>query len=526
MKIRWIWILVVVMSAALALLISLQAFWLRSAFMLKQKQFEQLVNSTLSEIVDQLKEQETLLYVLEEFRTVSVDTLKSRPMPILRNIPESPAKPKPDHNLSILKNGKKIEVVNDSLIFENDTLVFVYGNNSQSASGYNLNYKEYKVNKNALDSLGRLMGDRRVFVESIISKMMRINQGAEGRINPHMMHQLIAQKFRERGIHLDYSYAVFDNEHRAAFHSPSFDGSYTGRVFNTRLFPGDAFNPNDELVVYFPDEKNFVYRSLGFMASSTIFLTFFIIAIFAFSVLMIVRQKKLSEMKSDFINNMTHELKTPISTLSLASQMLNDPGIPMERKNLPHLLEIIGSEVRRLSRHVERVLQAATFESGRLKLRHEMVNLNHIVDKTLRNFRIQVEKSGGSLQFIPEPETPQVMLDEVHFTNVINNLLDNALKYSGEHPHIEVRTRVKGEEAILSVKDSGPGIPKKDHKRIFEKFYRVPTGNLHNTKGFGLGLSYVKKIVEEHEGTIRLESELNKGAVFIISLPLPHADHE
>lgn len=509
------------MSGALALLISLQAFWLRSAFMLKQKQFEQLVNRTLSEIVDQIKEQETLLYVLEEFRSVSIDTLHSKKLPIRSPGPENNHPKFQNHTLSILKNGKQLEVVNDSLVFENDTLVFVFGNNPSQKPGYNLNYKEYKFNRDAIDSLGRMMGDRRVFVESIISKMMRVNQGAEGRISPHEIHRLIVQKFRERGINLEYAYAVFDNQHRLVFHSPHFDPAYAGRVFNTKLFPGDTFNPNDELVVYFPDEKNFVYRSLGFMASTTILLTLFIVAIFTFSVLMIVRHRKLSEMKSDFINNMTHELKTPISTLSLASQMLNDPGIPMERKNLPHLTEIIGSEVRRLSRHVERVLQAATFESGRIRLKHELTNLNYLVEKTLRNFRIQIEKLEGSLTFMPDMQQPQVMLDEVHFTNVLNNLLDNAMKYSGQHPRIEVSTAVKGESVILSVKDSGPGIHKKDHKRVFEKFYRVPTGNVHNTKGFGLGLSYVKKIVEEHEGTIRIESEPNKGATFIITLPHP-----
>lgn len=249
-------------------------------------------------------------------------------------------------------------------------------------------------------------------------------------------------------------------------------------------------------------------------------LTTIIIVIFIVTLWVIFRQKRLSEIKNDFVNNMTHELKTPISTISLASQMLNDKSIPVENKNLSHISRVIETESKRLGYQVEKVLQMAVLDKGRLKLREKVVDVHEIIHSAVNNFGLQVEKRGGSLTWNPDAKKSVIKADEVHLTNVISNLLDNAVKYCKEKPEIELSTRNENDKLVITIKDHGIGISKEDQKRIFEKFYRVPTGNLHNVKGFGLGLSYVKKIIEIHNGSIDVKSEPNKGTRFDIFLPL------
>ncbi len=217
---------------------------------------------------------------------------------------------------------------------------------------------------------------------------------------------------------------------------------------------------------------------------------------------------------------MTHELKTPISTISLASQMLNDDSIPVANKNLSHISRVIDTESKRLGYQVEKVLQMAVLDKGKLKLREKVVDVHEIINSAVNNFSLLVKKRGGNLTWKPEAERSVIKADEVHLTNVISNLLDNALKYCKDEPEIEVSTWNEKNTLVIRIKDHGIGISKEDQKRIFEKFYRVPTGNLHNVKGFGLGLSYVKKIIEIHNGSIRLKSELQNGTRFDIFLPL------
>jgi signal transduction histidine kinase len=216
---------------------------------------------------------------------------------------------------------------------------------------------------------------------------------------------------------------------------------------------------------------------------------------------------------------MTHELKTPISTISLAAQMLNDKSIPVERKNLNYLGGVIADESKRLGLQVEKVLQMAIFEKTKLKLKLKDIDIHQIIDKVASNFKIQIDNAGGNLQCQLSASDYTICADEIHITNVIINLLDNALKYRNGHPSIILSTQSATNGIIIAVKDNGIGISRDNLKRIFDQFYRVPTGNIHNVKGFGLGLSYVKKITEAHGGKIWVESTMGEGSVFSIYLP-------
>ena len=251
--------------------------------------------------------------------------------------------------------------------------------------------------------------------------------------------------------------------------------------------------------------------------------TFVLLVVFLFTIVIAFRQKKLSEMKNDFINNMTHEFKTPISTISLAAQMLNDPGVRKSGTMLEHISTVINDETKRLRFQVEKVLQMSMFDRQKATLKLQEVNANQLIHNIVNTFKLKVEKYGGKIDSQLDAEIAEVKVDEMHFTNVIFNLLDNAVKYRREDTPLElmVTTRNLPSNRIeIAIADNGLGMKKDDLKKIFEKFYRVSTGNRHDVKGFGLGLAYVHKMATELKGDIRVESELGKGSKFIITLPI------
>ena len=238
---------------------------------------------------------------------------------------------------------------------------------------------------------------------------------------------------------------------------------------------------------------------------------------------MAFRQKKLSEIKTDFIHNMTHELKTPISTISLASQMLNDASVRKSESSLNRLAGVISDETKRLQFQVEKVLQMSVFDNSDSSIKLSVADANAIIQNVVDTFKIKVEKFGGSITSKLSATDSLVEIDQMHFTNIMHNLLDNAVKYRDDDrpPKLSITTSNPNEKTLqIKISDNGIGIKKDDLKRIFEKFYRVPTGNRHDVKGFGLGLAYVKKMVEMFKGTISVESDYGKGSIFIINLPL------
>jgi two-component system phosphate regulon sensor histidine kinase PhoR len=279
---------------------------------------------------------------------------------------------------------------------------------------------------------------------------------------------------------------------------------------------------DETIMVVALDWKKFAFQSLRMNFAMAIMFTIIIITAFYLTVRTMLRQKKLGEIKNDFINNMTHEFKTPIATISLAVDAMKNEKVLQDRSKIGYFSNIIKEENQRMNRQVETILKASQLEKQEIELNLKPVHMHVIIKDVADNFALQLEEKKGRAELLLNAENDFVNADEVHLSNLVNNLLDNAVKYSKETTPIFVRisTMVNGKNLQLKVEDNGIGMNKETAKRVFERFYRAHTGNIHNVKGFGLGLSYVKTIVEAHHGTIRVDSTLGKGSTFIIELPL------
>ncbi len=343
------------------------------------------------------------------------------------------------------------------------------------------------------------------------------------RADADTIRKVLAVELANNGLEVPFSFAVTDNN-TIVYSTDEYDPDLKDKyIYSARLFPNS--NSRYELKVEFPTRANYIYSSVRFVIP-TLALSILLLAIFIFTMILAFRQKKLGEMKTDFINNMTHELKTPISTISLAAQMLNDDSVRKSPETLHHISEVINAESKRLRFQVEKVLQMSVFENSSRALNFTCIDANKVIASVVSTFKLKVERFGGSLSFRNDADEAMIYVDEMQFTNVIFNLLDNAVKYRNEdvEPELLVTTSdIDSKWLRISIRDNGIGMKKEDLKKIFEKFYRVHTGNRHDVKGFGLGLAYVHRMVTVFGGSISVESELGKGSEFTIELPLADA---
>lgn len=274
------------------------------------------------------------------------------------------------------------------------------------------------------------------------------------------------------------------------------------------------------LIVIVPHQRNLILKEITWFIVGAIMFTLIIIAAFFVTVRTLLKQKKLSEIKSDFINNMTHEFKTPLATISLAVDALRNEKVSGDKEKTSYFTGIIKEENKRMNKQVETILQAALLDKKKVELNLTHLSAHDLITTAVNNIALPIQEKQGRLVVLLNAEKDMILADEVHFTNLINSLLDNAVKYSREHLVVKVSTLNHGNNLRIRIEDNGIGMSKETLNRIFEKFYRAHTGNIHNVKGFGLGLSYVKTMVEAHKGTIRAESTLGKGSCFIITIPL------
>ena len=368
----------------------------------------------------------------------------------------------------------------------------------------------------------RYMYQRALLDEVVLDMIRRASDKSIGeRVRFGDLNGYLQANLYNNGIDLPFHYEVLDKEGRSVYRCADYEEKGSDEAYQQALFKNDPPAKTSVLKVHFPGRRDYLFDSVSFMIPSLIF-TLVLLVTFIFTIYIVFRQKKLTEMKNDFINNMTHEFKTPISTISLAAQMLKDPAVGKSPQMFQHISGVINDETKRLRFQVEKVLQMSMFDRQKATLKMKEIDANELITGVVNTFALKVERYNGKITSNLEATDPVIFADEMHITNVIFNLMDNAVKYKKPEEDLELKVRTWNESGklMISIQDNGIGIKKENLKKIFEKFYRVHTGNLHDVKGFGLGLAYVKKIIVEHKGTIRAESDLNVGTKFIIALPL------
>jgi two-component system phosphate regulon sensor histidine kinase PhoR len=344
------------------------------------------------------------------------------------------------------------------------------------------------------------------------------------KVDTVLLDSLLTKELTKQNIKAKHSYyltLLFPGSlHHANLINAEASVDSLGFAYKVNLSPSNRFVDPEYLIVRFPNQNKDVFKEMWpLLITSSIVIA---ILIFSFYYIMAnnLKQKKLSIIKNDFISNMTHEFKTPISTISLASEMLGDNSISQTPEKQQRYIKMIRDENKRLSVLVESILQTSILDKGEFILKLSEVDVHEIINTAIHNTQLLIDQRNGTIQTQLNATKFKLQADRVHLTNIIFNLIDNAIKYSKGVPEILISTQNTAEGIMIKVKDNGLGISKENQRKIFDKFYRVPTGNVHNVKGFGLGLSYVLAVVLKHNGTISVDSELGKGSTFNVHLPI------
>jgi two-component system phosphate regulon sensor histidine kinase PhoR len=337
-----------------------------------------------------------------------------------------------------------------------------------------------------------------------------------------MVDQLLRKELKNKGITGSFTYQIQQGnaKNKLGTAMDTAEHLHTGEVYKTQLFPKEMIKESGWLLLSFPNKSNYILANMTWIMALSGGLLLILLSSFGYTLQLILRQKKISEMKTDFINNMTHEFKTPVATIMIASEALKDEELSGGRAQVERLANIIYDENIRLGNHIERVLHLAKVDKEDFKLENRAIELNTLIAAVADSMGLQLEKQKANIRLDLQAKNDVVVADELHLSNVLFNLIDNALKYCDGEAKIKISTQNSGKQVVCTVQDNGLGMSKDQIDKIFDQFYRIPTGNLHNVKGFGLGLSYVSTIVRLLKGQIKVKSEKHKGSTFEISIPL------
>ena len=516
MKKKTIWAIAIIMGLSFVILLGLQLTYIQEMANMKKEQFDESVTRALYQASRNLELNQTLKYLEKdvnetERRAFRVDSMGTRSGEPDGTIQQS-------HQYSV--TGK------DGTVYSSFELKTIATRPSQMPKAMILRSDKNSITE-ASKSLQEIVKNRYVYQKALLDEVVYkiLYQASEKplkeRINFRILDQDLKAELMNNGINIPYHFTVTTHDGREVYRCPDYTGDGVEYTYSQVLFRNDPANKMGIVKIHFPDMSSYIYSSVRFMIPSVVF-TLVLLVTFIFTIVVIFRQKRSSEIKNDFINNMTHELKTPIASISLAAQMLNDKSVTKSQQMLGHLSGVINDETKRLRFLVEKVLQMSMFDKKKAVFKKKELDLNEMVENIAKSFTLRVEHTGGKIYTEIEAIDSAIFVDEMHFQNVIFNLMDNAVKYRKQDKPIDIylRTWNDNDHLYLSVRDTGLGIKKENLKKIFDKFYRVHTGDVHDAKGFGLGLAYVHKVVDLHDGEIKVESEYGKGTTFTIKLPV------
>ncbi|MGE0560215.1 MAG: sensor histidine kinase [Flavobacteriales bacterium] len=522
MKKYTLYTLIALMSFSLVGIVWVQGYWIYNGVLVKEAQFDQLVTEALNNVITDLEEDESIDFIHHQ---LAQTTSKIR-------IESDSVQPKKQQ----LKKWIKKNIKNDSIEtkssfsfdFTSDNDKDVEMKISINGDVQTIDFKE-KIKKVEdiiqYDSLLISDDENMVFSDRfghIMVKMINEFKGIEDPIE-HLLKKnnidsIIRSSLEENGIYLPFSYAVLQQDSLIKHFSSKNFSAHTN-AYKVNLFKHNILDFPVQLAISFTSKRNYVLKSMWLMLACSFLFTLIILVTFASTIYYMFKQKKLSEIKNDFINNMTHEFKTPISTISLAIDSITHPKIIEDKDQINYYADIIRKENKRMNKQVENVLNTSLAEKNELTLQKQEVNVADFVNRIKERMKLQLDSANANLTTNEIANNLKIKIDETHFQNAICNLIDNAIKYSNTSPEIRFTVHPKANYYEFIVSDKGIGMSNDTQKKVFDKFYREQTGNIHKVKGFGIGLSYVKAIVEAHSGEIKLTSKLNEGTTVRILLP-------
>ena len=516
MKQKTIWSIAIIMGLSFLALLLLQLQYIKEMAEMKKEQFDESVNRALYQASSNLELNETLRYLEKDVNETERRAFQKDSMGTRSGGPDGSIQQ--SHQFSV--TGK------DGTIYSSFELKTIETKPSQMPKAMILRPDKNAVSE-ANKSMQEIVKNRYIYQKALLDKVIysilysASQKPLQERINFKLFDLDLKAELMNNGINIPYHFTVSTQDGREVYRCPDYVEEGEDYTYSQVLFRNDPQNKKGVVRIHFPDMNSYIYSSVRFMIPSIIF-TFVLLVTFIFTIVVIFRQKRYSEIKNDFINNMTHELKTPIASISLAAQMMNDNSVTKSPQMMNHLSGVINDESKRLRFLVEKVLQMSMFDRQNATFKKKELDLNEMVETIANSFTLRVEHTGGKIYTEIEAVDSAIYVDEVHFQNVINNLIDNAVKYRKPDQPIDIyiRTWNHDDHLYLSIRDTGIGIKKDNLKKVFDKFYRVHTGNVHDVKGFGLGLAYVKKIVDLHQGEIKVDSEYGKGTKFTIKLPV------
>ena len=513
------------MSLSLIGIILVQVYWFNSSFQNNDEQFRFHVQQAIGNVSNKLQKQEAYSFYdkynrykdstgkapqkkdLLQFYYVQKNTRTNETIIYSNSIIAE------DYSISPSVFNKKIDSVKLKN-FSSKRTTEVYNNSTiDNSSVQNNLIPDTKIQKSGnLDILDNAQFE--IFFKDIASTMP-----IEERVSKETVRKLLTNELDEFGVKTPFEFGIYSNGLATKIKSEKFKyDKYT--TYSIPVFTDNEGSNTYQLLVSFPQKKKFLFSELLGITVLSIIFTLIIIIAYSSALNQLIRQRQISEIKTDFINNMTHEFKTPIATINLALDAIKNPKIIDDKEKVHRYLQMIRDENKRMHAQVENVLRISKLEKRELEISKESNNIHEIIDEAIEHVNLIIEDRQGVITTHFDANRNTVLLNDVHFTNVLVNILDNAIKYSPEIPVIDIYTENVKDFVIIKIKDQGAGMSKVAQKRIFEKFYREHTGDLHNVKGHGLGLAYVKRIVEDHDGEVYVESEKGKGSTFIIKLPL------
>ncbi len=519
MKKRFIVLVVSAIAVSLIGLVAIQLYWIRNAVAIKEVNFERGVSEAVSRAVYKFNKQELARKMMEQQGRNQMLNQLSQQMDSLNNL----------HYNQLFAQGSTSESHPEGSVFWQE-FSFEFSEDSGGqinrfdttfSAGHNRGSGGYLPGNNS-NPVGDFFDRSRIIsdlLDDLYSNQYSFQVSDRERLAS--LDSILNLELHSQGIKTPFEYGIYNPLHHQLVQEKT--GQHSSELlqspFAFHLFPNDIFINPEYLLLYFPGQQSYILSQMTVMMGTSMVLILVIISSFAFTIITVIRQKKLSVMKNDFINNMTHELKTPISTISLACQALRDQDVCKSANLYDNYIRVIDEENSRLELLTEKVLQTALMEKAKINLKKTGVDMHELIQAAIQNISLQVEAKHGEIHFNPKAEYSFVQADRVHMTNVVSNLLDNANKYSPTAPDISVSTDNSEKGVVIHVTDKGVGISKANQKKIFDNLYRVSTGNIHDVKGFGLGLGYAKTIVEQHGGHISVQSETLIGSRFSVFIP-------